>query len=167
MPAGNVFRGKLDAAGQRWALVVSRYNEFITAKLTDGATDALLRNGAAPSDIDTFYAPGAFELPVVVQALVRRGGYAAVIALGCVIRGETPHFDYVAGAAADGALQAALASGTPVAFGVITADTLEQATERAGGKVGNKGSEAALAAIETATLLQTIANRAAPGTMQK
>ena len=159
MPAGNVFRGKLDAAGCRWALVVSRYNEFITQKLTDGAVDALLRHGATPQAIDTFYVPGAFELPVVVQALVRGGDYAAVIALGCVIRGETPHFDYVAGAAADGALRAALATGVPVAFGVITADTLEQATERAGGRVGNKGSEAALAAIETAALLRTIPRR--------
>lgn len=148
--------GHLRADGLRFGLAVSRFNEFITSKLLAGAVDCLLRHGAKEGDLTAAYVPGAFDLPLVVKRLAESGRFHAVIGLGCVIRGQTPHFDYVAGEAAKGLSQVALATGVPVTFGVITADTLEQAIDRAGGKAGNKGFEAAATAIELANLLPMI-----------
>lgn len=152
-----VVTAKLDASGRRFAIVVSRFSEFITSKLASGAIDALERHGAKAESITQVWTPGAWELPLVVQTLARSGKYSAIIALGCVIRGATPHFDYVAGEAAKGVAQASLQSGVPVSFGVLTTDTLEQAVERAGAKAGNKGADAALAAIEMANLMAKLA----------
>jgi 6,7-dimethyl-8-ribityllumazine synthase len=137
----------------RFGIAVSRTNSLITDRLLDGAIDCLVRHGAAEDDITVVKVPGAYELPAAVQALCARKGLAAVIALGCVIRGGTPHFEYVAGEACRGLTQAALNSGIPVAFGVLTCDNLEQALERAGAKGGNKGWEAAMSAIEMADLM--------------
>ncbi len=148
--------GQLTVEGQRFGLVVSRFNEFITSKLLSGAIDALTRHGCNEEDITSVRVPGAFDLPLVAKKLAESGQYEAVICLGCVIRGQTPHFDYVAGEAAKGIAQVALATGIPVTFGVITADTLEQAVERAGTKSGNKGWDAAMAAIEMVNLYQAI-----------
>jgi len=134
-------------------IVVSRFNEFITGRLLDGALDCLRRHGIADGDIEIVRCPGAFEIPQVAGKLVSNPrGYAAVICLGCVIRGETPHFDYVAGAVSTGVARVALSSEVPVIFGVLTTDTLEQAIDRAGAKGGNKGWDAALAALEMANL---------------
>jgi 6,7-dimethyl-8-ribityllumazine synthase len=144
---------KLDAAAHRFAVVAARFNDFIVGKLVEGALDTLVRHGAAPDGITQVWAPGSFELPLIAHRLAASGRFAAVICVGCVIRGQTPHFEYVAGEAAKGIAQAALATGVPVAFGVVTADTLEQAIDRAGGKHGNKGAEAALTAIEMANLM--------------
>lgn len=144
---------KLDAAGKRFALVVSRFNEFITSRLIDGAVDTLVRHGCDAGSIMQAWVPGSWEIPLAAQKLAQSGRYAAVICLGCVIRGQTPHFEYVAGECAKGIAQASLSTGVPIAFGVITADSLEQAIERAGSKAGNKGADAALAAIEMANLL--------------
>jgi 6,7-dimethyl-8-ribityllumazine synthase len=141
---------------QKYALVVSRFNEFFTSKLVGGAIDALKRHGAVDGQIDEAWVPGAFEIPMVASKLAASGRYSAVVCLGCVIRGHTPHFDYVAGQAARGIAQAALQSGVPVIFGVVTADTLEQAIERSGTKAGNKGFEAASAAIEMANLYRVL-----------
>ena len=151
MPYKNIQGGR-DAGGLKFAVVVSRFNEFITERLLGGALEALENNGCRAEDVDIVKVPGAWELPVTVRALVRRGGYDAIIALGAVVRGQTPHFDYIAGGAADGLGGFDL----PVAFGVLTTDTLEQAMDRAGGKSGNKGSDAALAAIEMANLLRRL-----------
>lgn len=153
----HVISAKLDAAGRRFALVAARFNEFITARLIDGALDALTRHGADPARITQVWVPGAFEIPLAAQKLAQSGRCDAVICLGCVIRGQTPHFDYVAGEAAKGIAQVALATGVPVIFGVVTADTLEQALDRAGAKHGNKGADAALAAIEMVNLLPQLA----------
>jgi 6,7-dimethyl-8-ribityllumazine synthase len=142
--------------GAKFAIVVSRWNSLITERLLEGALDALLRHGADDANITVVRVPGAYELPVAVQALCNTETCDAVIALGCVIRGSTPHFDYVAGEAAKGITSAALNSGTPVAFGVLTTDSLEQALERAGSKGGNKGWEAATTAIEMVDLLGKI-----------
>jgi len=139
--------GGVDARGLSFAVVVARYNREITAKLLEGARAALTAAGAAK--VDVFDVPGAFELPLASLRLARRG-YSAIVALGCVIRGDTPHFDYVAGEAARGLQQVALETGVPVAFGVLTTDTVEQAEARAGGAVGNKGYDAAMTAIEMA-----------------
>lgn len=145
--------GDLTSAGQKFALVVSRFNDFITAKLVDGAVDTLIRHGAKEDDITCMYVPGAFELPLLAKKAASTGAYDAVVCLGCVIRGQTPHFDYVAGQAARGIAQVGLDTGVPTTFGLITADTLEQAIERAGTKAGNKGSDAAAGAIEMVSLL--------------
>lgn len=145
--------GQLDARGLRVGVVAARFNEAVVERLVSGAVDTLLRHGALPGDVHVAWVPGAFEIPVVLQRMAASGDYDALVALGCVVRGATPHFDYVAGEAASGAAAVARASGVPVAFGVLTTDSWDQAVERAGGKLGNKGAEAALAAVETAKLL--------------
>lgn len=151
--------GNLSAKGLRFALIVSRFNDFISERLLEGATDTLQRSGADESALDVVRVPGSFEMPVAAKALAGKGVYDAIICLGCVIRGATPHFDYVAGEAAKGISKVSLDSGCPISFGVITADNLEQAIERAGTKSGNKGRDAALTAIEMANLLKTIGKK--------
>jgi 6,7-dimethyl-8-ribityllumazine synthase len=151
--------GQLTVDGQRFAIVVSRFNEFITSKLMSGAIDALKRHGCSEDNITCVHVPGAFELPFMAKKLAESGSYDAVICLGCVIRGHTPHFDYIASQAARGIAQVGLSSGVPTTFGVITADTLEQAVERAGAKAGNKGVDAVLSAIELTNLLTQIPAR--------
>lgn len=151
--------GSLTIANQRFAIVVSRFNEFITGKLLDGAVDTLRRHGCSDEQITTVRVPGAFEIAFVAKALAESARYEAIICLGCVIRGQTPHFDYVASEAAKGIAQVGLQTGVPTTFGVITADTLEQAIERAGAKSGNKGVDAALSAIELVNLLAAIRTR--------
>jgi len=150
------FEGQLSAQGFSFAIVLSRFNEFITTRLLEGALDALMRHGADPDTIDVVKVPGAFEIPVTAERLASTHRYDAVICLGAVIRGATPHFDYIAGEAARGVATVALKTGVPTIFGVITADTIEQAIERAGTKLGNKGFEAALAAIEMAHLFMQL-----------
>lgn len=150
------FSGTPQGAGRKVAIAVSRFNEDVTQKLVDGALDALVRHGAALDDLDVVWVPGAWELPVVVRRLLSMDRYDAVVALGAVIRGETPHFDYVAGEASRGLQQAAAEFETPVAMGVLTADTVEQARARAGGDHGNKGWDAALAALEMVDLLDRL-----------
>jgi 6,7-dimethyl-8-ribityllumazine synthase len=151
-----VFEGQLTAAGLRFAIVVGRFNSFITERLLAGAMDALTRTGADAAQIDTVRVPGAWEIPLVAAELARQHRYDAVICLGAVIRGETPHFDYVAGEAAKGIAHASAETGVPVAFGVLTTNTLEQAIDRAGGKGGNKGFDAAMTAIEMANLMRAL-----------
>src|SRR5215467_170510 len=153
---GRVIEGQLSAAGLRFAVIVSRFNSFITERLYQGAMDALTRSGANPDAIDLVRVPGSWEVPLAAAELARQHRYDAVICLACVIRGETPHFDYVAGEAAKGIAQAASETGVHVAFGVLTTNTLEQAMDRAGAKGGNKGFDAAMAAIEMANLLRTL-----------
>jgi 6,7-dimethyl-8-ribityllumazine synthase len=145
-------RGKPDGAGRRFAIVVSRFNAAVTDRLLAGARSCLLQHGVSEAAIDVVSVPGAWELPLAAQAAATRG-YAAIIALGCVIRGETPHFDYVAGAAAQGLERVSLEAGLPVAFGVLTTDNAQQALARAGGRAGNKGWDAAMVALEMADLL--------------
>ncbi len=147
--------GQLAVDGQRFAIVVSRFNEFITSKLQSGAIDALVRHGCNEDNITCVHVPGSFELPFVAMKLAESGSYDAVICLGCVIRGQTPHFEYVAGQAAKGIAQVGLTTGVPTTFGVITADSLEQAVERAGLKAGNRGADAAISAIELTSLLKS------------
>lgn len=147
-----VLQGKMTAEGKRFGIVISRFNEFITGKLLDGALDALTRHGADGEKIEVAWVPGAFEIPVLAQKMSASGKYDAVICLGCVIRGGTPHFDYIAAEVSKGVAQAAMKSAVPVIFGVLTTDTIEQAIERAGTKAGNKGADAALSAIEMANL---------------
>lgn len=151
-----VISANLDAAPHRFALVVARFNEFITTRLVDGAVDELVRHGAKPDHLTQVWVPGSWEIPLIAQKLAAGGSYAAVIGLGCVIRGQTPHFDFVAAEVAKGIAQASLATGVPITFGVITAESLEQAIDRAGAKTGNKGADAARAAIEMANLLAII-----------
>jgi 6,7-dimethyl-8-ribityllumazine synthase len=151
-----VFEGQLSAGGLRFAIVVSRFNSFITERLLAGAMDALTRTGADAGQIDTVRVPGAWEIPLVAAELARQHRYDAVICLSAVIRGETPHFDYVAGEAAKGIAHAAAETGVPVAFGVVTANTMEQAIDRAGGKSGNKGFDAAMTAVEMAHLMRAL-----------
>lgn len=151
--------GQMVVDGQRFAIVVSRFNEFITSKLMSGAIDALKRHGCSEENITCVHVPGAFELPFMAKKLAESGSYDAVICLGCVIRGHTPHFDYIASQVARGIAQVGLSSGVPTTFGVITADTLEQAVERAGSKAGNKGVDAVLSAIELTNLLTQIPAR--------
>jgi 6,7-dimethyl-8-ribityllumazine synthase len=146
------FRGRHAADGRRFAIVISRFNANVTDRLLAGATACLEEHGARDDDVDIFSVPGAWELPVTALHAAR-SGYAAVIAIGCVIRGDTPHFDYVAGGAAQGLAQVSVQTGVPVVFGVLTTENLEQALDRAGGKAGNKGWEAALTALEMADLL--------------
>ena len=148
--------GSLAGAGISVALVVARFNDFITSRLAGGAVEALVRHGVAADQITQVSVPGAWEVPLVARRLAESGRFAAVVCLGCVIRGQTPHFDYVAGESAKGIAQAALATGVPIAFGVVTADTLEQGIDRAGGKHGNKGAEAALVALEMANLMKSL-----------
>ncbi|MGD0498163.1 MAG: 6,7-dimethyl-8-ribityllumazine synthase [Bryobacteraceae bacterium] len=151
-----VFEGQLTAAGLRFAIIASRFNSFITERLLAGAMDALTRTGADPNLIDVIKVPGSWEVPMVAGEVARGHRYDAVICLSAVIRGDTPHFDYVAAEAAKGVAHAAYDTGVPVAFGVLTTNTLEQAIDRAGAKGGNKGFDAAMSAIETANLLRTL-----------
>ncbi|NCO83772.1 MAG: 6,7-dimethyl-8-ribityllumazine synthase [Nitrospirae bacterium CG_4_10_14_3_um_filter_44_29] len=151
-----ILEGELQAKGLKFAVVVSRFNDFITSKLLDGAKDALLRHGAKEEDIDIARVPGSFEIPLIAKKLAAKGAYNAVICLGTVIRGATPHFEYVAAEVAKGVAAASMETGVPIAFGVITSDTIEQAVERAGTKSGNKGWDAAIAAIEMAQLLKKL-----------
>ncbi len=150
------FQGELASGGLRIAVAVSRFNEPITAKLLAGARQALERHGVGEDAVDVAWVPGAFELPFIAHKLAESRRYDAVVCLGAVIRGETPHFEYVAGEAARGISDAARDTGVPVIFGVLTTDTLEQAQERAGGKAGNKGYDAAVNAIEMANLLRSL-----------
>lgn len=150
------FEGDLSAKGLKFAVVVSRFNDFIGNKLLEGALDTLLRSGAGEKDIDVVKVPGAFEMPVAAKRLAGKKEYDAVICVGCIIRGSTPHFDYIASESAKGIARVALDSDCPVSFGVITADTIEQAIERAGTKSGNKGRDATLTAIEMANLLKSL-----------
>lgn len=152
----NLYEGNLSAKGLKVAIVAGRFNDFIGEKLLSGAIDTLIRSGADDKDIDVVKVPGAFEIPLAVGALAAKKKYDAIVCVGVVIRGSTPHFDYVAGEASKGVARAAAKYGIPVGFGIITSDTLEQAIERAGAKSGNKGSDAALTAIEMANLLKTI-----------
>ena len=152
---GKTIEGKLDATGLKFAIIVSRFNDLVSKGLLDGALDCLKRHGADEGSIDTVWAPGAFEIPVVAKKLAAKK-YNAIICLGAVIRGGTPHFDYVASEAAKGVAKVSLDSGVPVIFGILTTDNLEQALERAGAKPGNKGFAAAMSAIEMANVLGQI-----------
>lgn len=151
-----VLEGVLKADGMRMGVIVGRFNEFIGGKLVEGALDCLRRHGCADDDVTIAWAPGAFEIPLVAQRMAASNKYDAVIALGAVIRGSTPHFDYVAAEVSKGVAHVSLDSGVPVIFGVLTTDTIEQAIERAGTKAGNKGADAALAAIEMVDLLRRL-----------
>lgn len=153
---GKLFEGMLLGEGLKIGVVASRFNEFITRKLLDGAQDALLRHGVAADDIDVAWVPGAFEIPLVAQKLVQTKKYDAVVCVGAVVRGATPHFEYIAAEVTKGIARASLDSGVPISYGVLTTDTLEQAIERAGSKIGNKGFDAATNAIEMANLLKVI-----------
>jgi 6,7-dimethyl-8-ribityllumazine synthase len=151
-----IHQGKLKAEGFRYAIIVSRWNEFLTARLVEGALDTLERLGASEDAIEIFKIPGAFEFPLAAKKVATSGRFDAVICVGAVLRGQTPHFDFVAGEATKGITSAALESGIPVVYGVITADTLEQAIDRAGVKAGNKGSEAAMVAVEMANFYRLL-----------
>jgi len=151
-----ILEGELQAKGLKFAIIVSRFNDFITSKLLEGAKDALLRHGAKEEDIDIARVPGSFEIPLVAKKLASKGTYNAVICLGTVIRGATPHFEYVAAEVSKGIATASMETGIPIAFGVITSDTIEQAVERAGTKSGNKGFDAAITAIEMAQLMKKL-----------
>ena len=153
----NYIEGNLVAEGKKFGMVVGRFNDFISDRLVGGAIDALVRSGAKDSDIDIVKVPGAFEIPLAAKKLAGSGKYHAVICLGAIIRGSTPHFDYVSAEASKGVAQAGLDSGVPVIFGILTTDTIEQAIERAGTKAGNKGWSAAIAAVEMANLMQQMA----------
>lgn len=150
------YEGKLNGEGLKFALVVGRFNELISGRLYEGALDCLRRHDVRDADIETAWVPGAFEIPLVAKRLTESGRYNAVICLGAVIRGGTPHFDYVAGEAAKGIAKISLDSGVPVVFGVLTTDTIEQAVERAGTKAGNKGWSAASTALEMANLVAAL-----------
>ena len=151
-----IIKGKLDAKGKSFAIVVSRFNEFVTQKLLEGALDCLLRHNADEKNITAVWVPGAFEIPVTAQRLAKTKRFSAVICLGAIIRGETPHFEFIANSVANNLGKLALESDIPVIFGVITTENLEQAIERAGTKAGNKGWEAAQAAIEMTNLIKEI-----------
>lgn len=153
---GQTFEGAMNGAGLKFAIVATRWNDFIVERLIAGAKSALAQHGVSENAIDLAMAPGAYEVPFVAKKLAATGRYHGVVALGCVIRGATPHFDYVAGEAASGIAAAARETGVPISFGVLTVDTIEQAIERAGTKAGNKGAEAALACLETITLVKSI-----------
>lgn len=157
-----IIQGNLSSAPYTFGIVVSRFNEFITKRLLDGALDCLRRHGTPEQSIDVVYCPGAFEIPQVALQLAQADRYDALICLGCIIRGETPHFEYVAQAATSGIAKAAIECGTPIAFGVLTTESLEQAIDRAGAKGGNKGWEAALAAIELADLHEKLSSKKKP-----
>jgi 6,7-dimethyl-8-ribityllumazine synthase len=151
-----IFEGELQAKGLKFGIVISRFNEFITGKLLEGAMDSLLRHGAKEEDIDVIKVPGSFEIPVIAKKIASKGVYNAVICLGTVIRGGTPHFEYIAAEVSKGIASASMETGVPISFGVITCDTIEQAVERAGTKSGNKGWDAALTAIEMAQLIKKL-----------
>ncbi len=150
------YEGELQTKGLKLAIVVSRFNDFITNKLLDGAVDALLRHGVSEQNIDIIKVPGSFEIPIAAKKIAEKKSPDAIICLGAIIRGATPHFGYIASEVAKGIATVSLEAGIPVAFGVITADTIEQAVERAGTKSGNKGWEAAMVAIEMAQLLKKL-----------
>jgi 6,7-dimethyl-8-ribityllumazine synthase len=151
-----VYEGSIDGTGRRVAIAASRFNRLVTDPLVAGAVEALRRHGVADDDVDLAWVPGAFELPLVAERLAASGRYAAVVAIGAVVRGATPHFDHVAGQAAAGLAAVTRSTGVPVAFGVLTCDTMEQALDRAGGKAGNKGGEAAITVLEMAGLLESV-----------
>lgn len=151
-----VIEGELQAKGLKFCIVVSRFNDFITSRLLEGAMDCLIRHGADKEDIDIIKVPGAFEIPLASKIAARKGVYNAIICLGTVIRGATPHFEYVASEVSKGIAQVSLETGVPLAFGVITSDSIEQAIERAGSKAGNKGWDAALVAIEMAQVVKKL-----------
>ncbi len=152
--------GDFSRPAGRIALLASRFNDLVVSRLVDGARDALLRHGIDDDDLSLIRVPGAFELPLTADKLAASGRYVAIVALGCVIRGDTAHFDYVAGGAANGLMQVALDHGLPVGFGVLTTDSMEQALDRAGGKAGNKGADAAMAIIEQLNLLVQLESQA-------
>ena len=149
-------QGNLNAGGFRFAIVASRWNDFLTSRLVEGALDALERLGAAESAVTLFKVPGSFEIPLLALKLADTGKYDAVICLGTIIRGQTPHFDYIAGEVTKGIAQAGMETGVPVVYGIVTADTLEQAIDRAGVKSGNKGFEAAMSAVELVNLYKAV-----------
>ncbi|HEA65466.1 MAG TPA: 6,7-dimethyl-8-ribityllumazine synthase [Desulfobacterales bacterium] len=151
-----ILEAKLNAEGKKFALVVSRFNDFITDKLVSGAIDALVRCGAKDEEIDLVKVPGSFEIPLVAKKMAEKGVYHAVVCLGAVIRGDTPHFDFICAEVSKGIALASMETKVPVLFGIITADTLEQAIERAGAKAGNKGWHAAMAAVEMANLIEVV-----------
>lgn len=151
------FEGKLDASGLRFGIVISRFNSFISERLLEGAVDALLRHGADDAAIDVVRVPGAFEIPLIAQQMAKSSRHDAVICLGAIIRGNTPHFDYVSAEVTKGIATVSLATGIPISFGVLTTDTIEQAVERAGTKVGNKGFDAAMSAIEVVNIVKDMA----------
>lgn len=152
----NIYQGTLIGTGIKIGIVVSRFNEFITSKLLSGALDALVRHGVNENDIDIAWVPGSFEIPITADKLAESGKYDAVICLGALIRGATPHFDYIAAEASKGVAQVGLKTGVPTIFGILTTDNIEQAIERAGTKSGNKGSDAAISAIEMANLFKQL-----------
>ena len=152
----NIIEGNITAKGLRFAIVASRFNEFITSKLLEGALDMMRRHGAAENAVDVVWVPGAFEIPLAAKKLASCGKYDAVICVGAVIRGATSHYDYVCSEVSKGVAQAALATGVPVIFSVVTTENIEQAVERAGTKAGNKGADGAMAAMEMANLLKKI-----------
>lgn len=152
----NYFEGNLQGTGRKIGIVVARFNSFICEKLLEGAIDSLVRSGVNTDDIDVARVPGAFEIPLAAQKMARSSKYDAVICIGAVIRGATPHFDYVAGEVAKGTAQVMLDTSVPILFGVLTTETIEQAIERAGTKAGNKGSDVAVAALEMINLLETV-----------
>lgn len=153
---GNVYEGNLIGTGLKVGIVVGRFNEFITSKLLGGAEDAFKRHGVSEDDVDVAWVPGAYEIPLIAKKMADTGKYDAIVTLGTVIRGSTPHFDYVCSEVSKGVASISLSSGTPVIFGVLTTDTIEQAVERAGTKAGNKGWEAAAGAIEMANLTKNL-----------
>jgi len=153
------FQVKLEGRGRRFAIVAGRFNEVVVRQLVEGAEACLAKHGVEPEDVDLAWTPGAFEIPMVARRLAETGGYDAVICLGAVIRGETAHFDFVAGEAARGIREAGIATGVPCIFGVLTTETFAQAVDRAGGKHGNKGWDAAMAAMEMAGLLEALPKR--------
>lgn len=155
-PVSKTIEGHLSATGLRFAIVASRFNDFLVDKLIEGALDAIVRHGGSDEETTLVRVPGAFEIPVAARKLAESRKYDAVICLGAVVRGSTPHFDYVAGEAAKGIAQAGLSTGVPVIFGVVTTDNLEQAIERCGTKAGNKGFDAAMSAIEMADLMRKL-----------
>lgn len=151
-----ILEGKLFAENKKFALVVSRFNDFITDKLVGGAIDALMRSGASDDDIEIVKVPGAFEIPLIAKKMAEKGIYNAVICLGAVIRGATPHFDYISAEVTKGIAMVSMEAGIPVIFGILTTDTIEQAIERAGTKAGNKGWNAAITAVEMANLMELV-----------
>jgi 6,7-dimethyl-8-ribityllumazine synthase len=151
-----IIEGEVSGKGLKFCIVASRFNDFITTKLIDGAIDALRRHGTSEKDITIVRVPGSFEIPMIVKRLAEKAEYDAIIALGTIIRGATPHFEYVASEASKGIALATMETGVPIAFGIITADTIEQAIERAGSKAGNKGWDAAITAMEMANLLKKL-----------
>lgn len=153
---GKILEGRFDGKGKKFGIVVSRWNQFIVSKLLDGSMDALKRNNVDEADVTIAYCPGAFEIPLVVKKMAESKKYNAVIAVGAVIRGSTPHFDYISNEVTKGVAHIALETGVPCILGVLTTDTIEQAIERAGSKAGNKGFEAAVSAIEMSSLMEQL-----------